>query len=588
MSVISYTFPAAAICFVALLFLGLRSPVLLPPPPTVQRRGVLPILVITAVYAVVAFFGLGNATAPQSFCALQRSAYVTLTLPETETIGALFYYTGLGTGDYTVSLSTDGVHYTNAGTMSQQYADLFKWKYAEFDEDADCTARYIRITAGGSTELGEVAVYRADGTKINVSASDSALLDEQSLVPDAPDYLNSTYFDEIYHARTAYEHLRNVKPYEVSHPPLGKLILSLGIALFGMTPLGWRFMGTLFGVLMLPVLWDLLRRMFRDDRIAVCGTLLFAFDFMHFTQTRIATIDTYAVCFILLMYLFLYRYFTERKLLYLGLSGLFFGIGAACKWTCLYAGAGLGVLWLLHWVFRGVKDVRSGAGKAYARALLGNIGFCLVFFVALPCCIYYVSYTPYATAAGMHGAGMYFTHDYFNIVWENQKFMFTYHAGLEATHPYSAPWWQWILDIRPILYYLDYGEGTVSSIAAFVNPLLCWAGLLSMFVLGYHTIRQRDRKALFILIGYLAQMLPWVFISRITFEYHYFPATVFLVLGLCYVFDLLRQRGKLGSVYCFTAVCLSLFAVYYPVLSGLEISQNYAWYFLKWFPSWPF
>lgn len=588
MSVISYTFPVAAVCFVVLLFLGLRHEPLLPPPPTVQRHSALPILVIIAVYAVAAFCNLGDVRAPQSFCALERGESVTLTLPETEIIGSIVYYTGLGTGDYTVSLSTDGGHYTKSGTMPQQYADLFKWKYAEFDADADCTARYIRITAGSSTELGEVAVYRADGTKIPVSTDADALLDEQSLVPDSPDSLNSTYFDEIYHARTAYEHLRNVKPYEVSHPPLGKLILSLGIALFGMTPLGWRFMGTLFGVLMLPVLWELLCRMFHDDRIAVCGTLLFAFDFMHFTQTRIATIDTYAVFFILLMYLFLYRYFTEGKLWYLGLSGLFFGVGAACKWTCLYAGAGLGVLWLLHWVFRGVEELRAGEGKAFARALLLNIGFCLVFFVALPCCIYYVSYTPYATAEGLRGAGMYFTRDYFDIVWENQKFMFTYHAGLEATHPYSAPWWQWLLDIRPILYYLDYGEGTVSSIAAFVNPLLCWAGLLSMFVLGYRTVKYRDRKALFIVIGYLAQLLPWVFISRITFEYHYFPATVFLVLGLCYVFDLLRQRGNLRSVYCFTALCLALFVVYYPALSGLETSRNYSWYFLKWFPSWPF
>ena len=62
----------------------------------------------------------------------------------------------------------------------------------------------------------------------------------------------------------------------------------------------------------------------------------------------------------------------------------------------------------------------------------------------------------------------------------------------------------------------------------------------------------------------------------------------FLVLGLCNVFDLLRRRGKLGSVYCFTAVCLALFPAYYPALSGLTMSRNYAWYFLKWFPSWPF
>ena len=69
------------------------------------------------------------------------------------------------------------------------------------------------------------------------------------------------------------------------------------------------------------------------------GAALLAFDFMHLTQTRIATIDSFATLFILLMYLFLYRYFTEGRLRHLAACGVTFGIGAATKWTCLYAGA---------------------------------------------------------------------------------------------------------------------------------------------------------------------------------------------------------------------------------------------------------
>jgi dolichyl-phosphate-mannose--protein O-mannosyl transferase len=124
-------------------------------------------------------------------------------------------------------------------------------------------------------------------------------------------YLNSTYFDEIYHARTAFENIHNVYPYEITHPPLGKLILSLGIRMFGMTPFGWRFMGTLVGVLMLPVFYLIAKGLFKRTSIAFCTTTLFAFDFMHFTQTRIATIDVYAVFFILFMYLFMWRYVTS-------------------------------------------------------------------------------------------------------------------------------------------------------------------------------------------------------------------------------------------------------------------------------------
>lgn len=592
MAALRIILPAAAIALTLALFLQLAWPARTPIPRRTSRRGGIGIVVLTAVYAVAAFTGLGSARDPQRFCTLEAGESATLALDGVHSINTVWYYTGLYTGEYTLAYSDDGITYTAAGTMPQGYADLFKWLQPQPADTVPATAAYVRVTAGTHLELGELALLDAQGERIAVReitgpASAAALCDEADTVPASSTYFNSSYFDEIYHARTAYEHLRGVYPYEVSHPPLGKEILSLGIVLFGMTPFGWRCMGALFGVAMLPLMWDLLRRMFRDDRVALCGAALLAFDFMHLTQTRIATIDSFATLFILLMYLFLYRYFTEGKLRHLAACGVTFGIGAATKWTCLYAGAGLGVLWALHWVFSGVRAHRAGDGRRYARRLLGNIGFCLVFFVLVPGMIYYASYYPYGAARGLHGAGMYFTREYATIVLENQRFMFTYHAGLVATHPYSSRWWQWLLDLRPILYYLSYGDGTVSTIGAFVNPLLCWGGLLALPVLAYRAWK-RDRTALFILVGYLAQVLPWVFISRLTFEYHYFAATLFLVLALGYVFDRLRRRGYLGIVYAFTAANGVLFALFYPVLTGVTIPRDYAWNVLKWLPDWPF
>lgn len=592
MAALRIILPAAAIALTLALFLQLAWPARAPIPRRTSRRGGIGIAVLTAVYAVVAFTGLGSARDPQRFCTLEAGESATLALDGVHSIDTVWYYTGLYTGEYTLAYSDDGITYTPAGTMPQGYADLFKWLQPQPADAAPASAAYVRITASAHLELGELALLDAQGERIAVRAitgpaSAAALCDEADTVPASSTYFNSTYFDEIYHARTAYEHLRGVYPYEVSHPPLGKEILSLGIVLFGMTPFGWRCMGALFGVAMLPLMWDLLRRMFRDDRVALCGAALLACDFMHLTQTRIATIDSFATLFILLMYLFLYRYFTEGRLRHLAACGVTFGIGAATKWTCLYAGAGLGVLWALHWVFSSVRAHRAGDGRRYACRLLGNIGFCLVFFVLVPGMIYYVSYYPYGAARGLHGAGMYFTREYAAIVLENQRFMFTYHAGLVATHPYSSRWWQWLLDLRPILYYLSYGDGTVSTIGAFVNPLLCWGGLLALPVLVYHAAK-RDRTALFILVGYLAQVLPWVFISRLTFEYHYFAATLFLVLALGYVFDRLRQRGYFGIVYAFTAASGVLLALFYPVLTGVTVSRSYAWNVLKWLPDWPF
>lgn len=592
MAALRIILPAAAIALTLALFLQLAWPARAPIPRRTSRRGGIGIAVLTAVYAVAAFTGLGSARDPQHFCTLEAGESATLALDGVHSIDTVWYYTGLYTGEYTLAYSDDGITYTAAGTMPQGYADLFKWLHPQPADTAPATAAYVRVTASTHLELGELALLDAQGKRIAVReitgpASAGALCDEVDTVPASSTYYNSSYFDEIYHARTAYEHLRGVYPYEVSHPPLGKELLALGIRLFGMTPLGWRCMGALFGVAMLPLMWDLLRRMFRDDRVALCGTALLAFDFMHLTQTRIATIDSFATLFILLMYLFLYRYFTEGRLRHLAACGIAFGIGAATKWTCLYAGAGLGVLWALHWVFQGVQAHRDGDGRRYVRRLVSNIGFCLVFFVLVPGMIYYASYYPYGAARGLHGAGMYFTREYAAIVLENQRFMFTYHAGLVATHPYASRWWQWLLDLRPILYYLSYGDGTVSTIGAFVNPLLCWGGLLALPVLTYRAWK-RDRTALFLLVGYLAQVLPWVFISRLTFEYHYFAATLFLVLALGYVFDRLRQRGYLGIVYAFTAASGALFALFYPVLTGVTVSRSYAWNVLKWLPDWPF
>ena len=592
MAALRIILPAAAIALTLALFLRLAWPARTPIPRRTSRRGGIGIAVLTAVYAVAAFTGLGSARGPQRFCTLEAGESATLALDGVHSIGTVWYYTGLYTGEYTLAYSDDGITYTAAGTMPQGYADLFNWLQPQPADAAPASAAYVRVTASAHLELGELALLDAQGERIAVReitgpATAGALCDEADTVPASSTYFNSSYFDEIYHARTAYEHLRGVYPYEVSHPPLGKEILSLGIAIFGMTPFGWRCMGALFGVAMLPLMWDLLRRMFRDDRVALCGTALLACDFMHLTQTRIATIDSFATLFILLMYLFLYRYFAEGKLCHLAACGIAFGVGAATKWTCLYAGAGLGVLWVLHWVFQGVQAHRDGDGRRYVRRLISNIGFCLVFFVLVPGMIYYASYYPYGAARGLHGAGMYFTREYAAIVLENQRFMFTYHSGLVATHPYSSRWWQWLLDLRPILYYLSYGDGTVSTIGAFVNPLLCWGGLLALPVLVYHAAK-RERTALFILVGYLAQVLPWVFISRLTFEYHYFAATLFLVLALGYVFDRLRQRGSFGIVYVFTAASGALFALFYPVLTGVTISRSYAWNVLKWLPDWPF
>jgi dolichyl-phosphate-mannose--protein O-mannosyl transferase len=299
------------------------------------------------------------------------------------------------------------------------------------------------------------------------------------------------------------------------------------------------------------------------------------------------------------MYFFMYRWLfpasqaepgsrpdAEGRPLDLALAGLCFGLGAASKWTCLYAGAGLGLLWALHWIARFARE-----GRAVRRLFGRNVCFCLVFFVLVPAAIYYAAYYPYGIARGLGGGpGMYFTRDYARIVLDNQSYMFGYHSHVNATHPYSSRWYQWLLDVRPILYYLDYNGSARSSFGAFVNPVLCWAGLPALFVLGRCALAKRDRQALFLLLAYLAQLVPWIFITRVTFEYHYFPCSVFLVLALGYVFALMRGRAERWRipVWVLTAAAAALFVFFYPALWGAELDTQRASLLYRWFSTWPF
>ncbi len=434
-----------------------------------ERGDALPLLLLTAVYALTAFFQLGDFNAPQSMVKFQQGDSYEFSYNQPVTVDTVSLYTSLGTGYYTLEWEEeDGRWYSLR--PEQYYNSLFKWHILELDRNVDqngleitkdndnldaeplgpITAARFRITASSAPRdeglwLSELALWsggQALPQPDHVDDGAAALFDEYELWSDQYTYMNSTYFDEIYHPRTAYEHLNNVYPYEVSHPPLGKLIISIGIAMFGMVPFGWRFMGTLFGVLMVPILYVFLKNLFGKTPVALCGTALFTFDFMHLVQTRIATIDTYGVFFILVSYYFMYRWLAvpagkklRHYVLPLFLSGLFWGVGCASKWTVVYAGAGLALLWLLGMIFKAgdwheaelaaqtqpvPPEVRREVTEAMFREeqpawtpprvpsftahAWGTVGLSVVFFVVIPLMIYTASYFPYAAAKGNGGS----------------------------------------------------------------------------------------------------------------------------------------------------------------------------------------
>jgi len=544
------------------------------------RKDFIFMAVITLVYSAVALYNLGDTKAPQTFEVIDENSVIMMELPEETKVSDLKIYLGPQNLDdaktLTVRLYGNDDMLTYGETINT--GNVFCWNNYELSK----MAKRIKLTSSQPVYIGEIGIWDDNGKWIRPTTASSSLIDEQACVPYSANYRNGTYFDEIYHARTAYEFIHELPVYEWTHPPLGKIFISLGVNLFGMTPFGWRIIGTLFGILMVPILYIFTKKMFGITWISALSSIVFSFDFMHFTQSRIATIDVYVTFFIMLMYLLMYKYVDEHlgkkqitnSFLPLGLSGVFMGLGIACKWTGIYAGAGLGV------VFFSALYLKYKNGVISKKDIIKTIFFCLGAFVVVPVLIYALSYIPFIRAN--NGS-------FYDMI-QNQIDMFAYHGKtvVSTTHPYSSQWYKWIVNYRPIWYYSGTNGDLSENISAFGNPIVWISGLLAFFYCVYDGIKNHDKNAVFLVIAYLAQLLPWIFVDRTTFIYHYFPCVPFLVLMIAHFVHRMYLKNKLVKPYfiAFTVVAVLLFIMFYPAISGFAVDGDYVRDFLRWLPSW--
>ena len=562
--------------------------------------------IITLVYAIIAFARLGNMDAPQTGYSAVKEGAITLDMGADVTVAKLWDFLGYKNNPtYYIEYTSDinGAWTALCGEGSEWDAGaVFAWN----QKDINVTARYFRISPSAANvedSLLELVLTDADGKVLTpVNAKDyKNLFDEQDQFTGRGTNLNGTYFDEIYHARTAYEMIHHLYCYENTHPPLGKAIMAVGILIFGMCPFGWRFMGTLFGVLMLPVIYNFAKKFFNETWICIVTTLLFTFDFMHFVQTRIATIDVFVTLFIMLSYYFMYCYTKlnfydtplRKTFIPLGLCGIAMGLSWASKWTGIYSSAGLCVIFFIQ-MFKRFREYQYANKNAegstdgishkyiadnFFKLFIKTIGFCCIFFVLIPVVIYILSYIPFndGTDRGL-----------ITKVIEAQKTMFSYHSALSDSHPYSSKWYQWPIMYRPMWYYSGITANDLrEGISAFGNPLVWWAGIPAFVYMLYLIYKERDRKALFLTLGYLSQYAPWLLVTRTVFIYHYFPSVPFVTVMLGYSFyKIVQYRPQMKKmVFIYTAVAIGLFIMFYPVLSGYPITVHYG-NMLKWFDSW--
>ncbi|MEP7167106.1 MAG: phospholipid carrier-dependent glycosyltransferase [Candidatus Woesebacteria bacterium] len=415
------------------------------------------------------------------------------------------------------------------------------------------------------------------------------------------------YFDEVYHAFTATTFLHNdpkgyeywqTPPegvaYEWTHPPLAKLYMAGGMAIFGENSFGWRISSALFGTGVIAMIGVLAHALYGRKKITLLALLFASLDGLLLSMSRIAMNDMHFLFFALVA---VYFYIKFRRIVFLPhtvsasvrnalLTAFFLSLSLASKWTALYVGAGLA----LDMVFAIIT-----IGKVPLKSLfISMIGALII----IPT-VYLASYTQF------------FMQGHTLTQWkETTQQMWWYHTGLKATHPYQSRPLQWITDTRPVWMSVDYSQnavGVISNIYNAGNPILFWIGLATMLFVaiictkkgveqfGAFITEQKIRKKMtitwsvwFPLFLYGVMWIPWQFSPRIMFFYHYSPAVPFLCILTAYIFVYALDRYRRARPFLYTGIVgmIIAFVVLFPLNTGYPMPQKYFDTVFSVFPSW--
>ena len=465
--------------------------------------------------------------------------------------------------------------------------DYYNWKRIDINR----STRYIKIDIVRSYgelleivvieeghRIENISVYRENGEKESLWQ----LIDEQEMVVTPITYKSETVFDEIYFVRAAEEYLSGKEPTETTHPPLGKLIIAAGISVFGFNPFGWRIMGVIFATLMIPIIFFLGKEISSSWLGGFFSSLLLMFDFMHFTMSRIATLDTFLVFFLLGSQLFFYKYVLDvlKTGWRVSLRPYFFAVfilalGFSIKWTAVFSlAAQLFYLYLLKVKFTQNKSKINYGNTINSKKIIFALSGTVVIFGI----VYLLSYVPYMSLG--HSL-----HEVYNRQWS----MLNYHLKLKAIHPFSSPWWSWPMLLRPIwLYESVLGEGYISTITLMGNPAVWWIGLVSIIIVTVKAIKEKSQSYVYLVTMFIFQWIPYAFISRSLFIYYFYPNTIILCLIIStQICRLWKEEKVRWKVITYLIVLLLLFGLFYPIISG-NIMPVWWRDSLRWFPSWVF
>lgn len=368
-------------------------------------------------------------------------------------------------------------------------------------------------------------------------------------------------FDEVYHAKTALQYLQGENPTEWVHPPTAKLLIAVGVWIFGYESWAWRLLPVLAGIALAPVFYLLARTVLKTERAAVLASVILLADGVYLVQSRTAMTNIFAVCFQLAAALFLLRAVLLPRLPVkeMMLAGLFLGLALSTRWTSLFATAFLGLVLLA------VRRWRVLAPR--------ELGLTFVTFAALPFALYVLSYVPWMMQVDPWTMRLRELPEHTLAVW-------SYHANLRAEHPYFSSWYTWPWLYRPTWYYFlgaTPTEPTVRGIVALGNPWLWWASVPVTLWALISGARARDPRRMFAGLGFACLYLPWGISPRtLNYGHYLFEAIPYACLSLGMLLDRYWDAPLRDVFRGYLALVIVTFLFFYPFLVALPVPAS--WY----------
>ncbi|MFV0287396.1 MAG: dolichyl-phosphate-mannose--protein mannosyltransferase [Demequina sp.] len=424
----------------------------------------------------------------------------------------------------------------------------------------------------------------------------------------------------------------------VVHPNTGKLLIGLGMKMFGVTPFGWRFFAALFGVAACVILAFTARRLFRSTIWGTVAGVLLAVDGEHVVLSRTALLDGFLTFFIIAGFALLVvdRERTRERLMAAaaldraGLGGdppprlpgegpnlgfrwwrlaaiVTLSLGVTVKWNGLYFMAAFLVLSV-------VFDWYDRRAAGYAQWFLGGfvraIPAFLTTVVVLPL-VYLASWIPWFTSENSWGRRWAEQNPGEGVTWLPESLrslvhyhrqMWDFHKGLDTPHNYESNPWLWPFQWRPTAFYFedapdaDCGaERCVSAIHAVGDPLVWWVGFAVLLYALWRVVRHRDMLALTLAVGYLAAWVTWLpFAHRTIFTFYTVTLAPFVVLLVVWMLQRVAQPPRLDGAWSprglaiagtYVGLVLVLAGFFAPVWVGDAIPFQY-WQAHMWLPSW--